>query len=187
LPNADIYFHSGIVQYRLGDYRASQRSFSDCLKANCDRFDAERYVSIVQTAIEQEKTLFKVNAIYSYVLSGVCLLILSFLWIQYFNGQTRTIQVAVPSTASNAGDTTPKFEQQQEYTVDKSLLTVMTPILLGLLVVAALLPNLNKLKLPGGFEAEISGPKADESNISVGPRGEVGFGSSLPLLSPEPR
>jgi len=54
----------------------------------------------------------------------------------------------------------------------------MTPLLLGLLVVGLLLPNLNKLKLPGGFEAEIRELKTKE-NISSGPKGDIGFGSSL--------
>ena len=63
------------------------------------------------------------------------------------------------------------------------MLTFMIPLLLGLLVVAVLLPSLNKLKLPGGFEAEISEKK---EAISSGPKGDIGFGSSLPIISPGP-
>jgi hypothetical protein len=62
----------------------------------------------------------------------------------------------------------------------------MTPILLGMLTVAALLPNLSKLKLPG-FEAEISDPKPPDPNISSGPRGDIKFGSSLTSVDIDPR
>lgn len=74
---------------------------------------------------------------------------------------------------------------KQELVVDKSMLTVMTPLLLGLLVVGLVLPNLTKLKLFGGFEAEIAEIKTKE--ISSGPKGEMGLGSSLPTISPGPR
>jgi hypothetical protein len=49
-----------------------------------------------------------------------------------------------------------------------------------------LLPNLSKLKLPG-FEAEIVEPKTAPPDISTGQRGDIGFGSSLPIIDPEPR
>jgi hypothetical protein len=54
------------------------------------------------------------------------------------------------------------------------------------MAIGALLPNLSKLKLPG-FEAEVSEPKPSEPNISTGPRGDIGFGTSLPIVDPEPR
>ncbi|MDX6528514.1 MAG: hypothetical protein QOH41_804 [Blastocatellia bacterium] len=186
LPNADIFFHAGIVQYKLEDYRSSQRNFADCLNANRDRFEAERYGSMVQALIDQEKRLFRVSKRYGYVLSGICILMLLGLWISYYRGSTRTILVAPPAAANGGLEATRKREPQDEFTVDKNLLTVLTPILLGLLVVAALLPNLSKLKLPG-VEAETNEPKPEESNISRGPQGEIGFGSSLPVISPEPR
>ena len=66
------------------------------------------------------------------------------------------------------------------------LFNVMTPILLGLMAIGALLPNLTKLKLPG-FEAEVSEPKPTEPNISTGPRGDIGFGTSVPIINPDPR
>ena len=74
---------------------------------------------------------------------------------------------------------------KEELAVDKPTLTVITPILLGLMVIGLLLPNLNKIKLPGGIEADISEPKTRD--ISSGPKGEIGFGSSLPNISPGPR
>jgi|GEM_PF-2896233 len=181
-PHADILFHSGIVQYRLEELATSQKSFNECLKLNRDRFDAERSGRIVQAAIAQQRRLFVVNKLFSYVLAIVCIVMLSALWLSYFQGYKRTIIETLP--AANGQASAPVA--REEFAVDRSLLNVMTPLLLGLLAVAALLPNLSKLKLPG-FEAEIVEPKQSEPDISSGPRGEIGFGSSLPIIDPEPR
>ena len=182
-PHADILFHSGIVQYRLEDFSTSQKNFSDCVKLNRDRYDADRNSRIVQAAIKQQRRLFKVNKSYSVILTIVCILFLAILWFSYFRGYKRTIMVNPPPAANNPAPTpVPK----EEFMVDQPLLNVMTPILLGLLTIAALLPNLSKLKLPG-FEAEITEPKPTDPNISAGPRGDIGFGTSLPIIDPEPR
>lgn len=179
-PNADIFFHAGIVQYRLEDYPLSQKSFADCLKLNHDRYDADRFGRIVQAALDQQRQLLKVNVKFGYVLVAICAALLATLWTFYFLGYTRT--KIVPSATGPVTTV--------EFLVDPALLNVMTPILLGLLVVAALLPNLTKLKLPG-FEAEVSAkenePKPMEPSISSGPRGDIGFGSSLPIIEPESR
>jgi hypothetical protein len=74
---------------------------------------------------------------------------------------------------------------KEDLVVDKTMLTVLSPILLGLMVIGLLLPNLNKIKLPGGIEAEIIETRTKE--ISSGPKAEIGFGSSLPSISPGPR
>jgi tetratricopeptide (TPR) repeat protein len=182
--DADIFFHEGIAHYRLENYGSSQKSLAECLKLNKERFEAERYSRIVQGVINQQRQLFNVNKFFGYLIAGACLVLLTVLWLQYFRGDQRTIIVTTPPAA--AGDTS-KSEPTTEFSVTPTLLTTMTPILLGLLVVAALLPNLNTLKLPGGFEAVIHEPKAPDANISTGPRGEIGFGSSLPIIDPEPR
>jgi tetratricopeptide (TPR) repeat protein len=182
--HADVLFHSGIVHYKLDDFATSQRSFSECLKLNKERFDAERNSSIVQAAIAQQKSLFTVNKLFSYGLAVICVVMLAALWISYFMGWKRTIIIDPPTAAS--GSTVGAPVAQEQFIVDQPLLNLMTPILLGLLTIAALLPNLSKLKLPG-FEAEIVEPKPTEPNISMGPRGDVVFGTSLPIIDPEPR
>jgi len=53
------------------------------------------------------------------------------------------------------------------------MLTTLTPILVGLMVVGLLLPFLIRLKLPGGVEADLS---ASIRQISSGPTGEETFG-----------
>ena len=103
------------------------------------------------------------------------------------NAATSVSDEAADSSAADATDGS-EAKTTQQFLVDQSMLTVMTPLLLGLLVVGLLLPNLNKLKLPGGFEAEIGELKPQETKepVSSGPKGDIGFGSSLPVLSPGP-
>ena len=176
VPNADIAFHAGIVQHRLEDYSLSQKSFAECLKLNRNRFDAERCGRVVQEAVRQQKRAFTLSQWFGVSLAIVCFVMLGWLWISYFSGHQRT-----RIEPSDAGPVT-----KVEYTVSETLFNVMTPILLGLMAIGALLPNLSKLKLPG-FEAEVSEPKPSEPNISTGPRGDIGFGTSLPIVDPEPR
>lgn len=186
-PNADICFHAGVVQYRLEDYPLSQKNFSQCVKLDRDRFDAERYSRIVQTAIDQQKRVFNLNQWFGFGLAIFCAAMLLTLWILYFTGHQRAILYTPPTNANApAAAPAPTPTTKYEFTVDQSVLNVMTPLLLGLLTVGILLPNLTKLKLPG-FEAEISEPKSPEPAISSGPRGDIKFGSSLPIVNPEPR
>ncbi|HBB88148.1 MAG TPA: hypothetical protein DC047_11075 [Blastocatellia bacterium] len=105
-----------------------------------------------------------------------------------------TVNDSVTADTAETEDSTEPDENTKSNTkttrkllVDESMLTVMTPLLLGLVVVGLLLPNLNKLKLPG-FEAEIGKlqPQETKEPVSSGPKGDIGFGSSLPVLSPGP-
>ncbi len=258
-PNADISFHSGIVHYRLENYKTAYKDFQECLKLNRDRFDAQRYSQAVQALIQQERRVSKINIWGGVGMASFCGLLLLILWTGYFLGWKRSVPSvpaashtgqpqtddkespdtsadgstrpttaaavgnspkssnspeAVPAantseTADNgepdndsatsdsgeAGDSSELDETNksdvkttQQFVVDQSMLTVMTPLLLGLVVVGLLLPNLNKLKLPGGFEAEIGElkPKETKEPVSSGPKGDIGFGSSLPVLSPGP-
>ena len=186
-PNADIYFHAGIVQQRLDDFPASQKNFNDCVKLDRNRFDAERYSRIVQTAIDQQRKTFTINQWFGVGLAAFCAAMLLILWTLYFTGAQRAI-IPPPAPNANVAATAPAAtpSPQSEYTVNTSLLNVMTPLLLGLLTVGILLPNLTKLKLPG-FEAEVSEPKSPEPAISSGPRGDVKFGSSMPIVDSDPR
>ncbi len=269
-PSADVFFHAGIAHFKLDDYKASRQSFDDCLKADRNRFEAERHGKLVQAKIEQERKVLRVNTFGIGVLAVLSVTMLLFLWIAYASGFKRTIpnveaesaetrvknavtsaeaaklaegnadssarvkeatalEASIAAGAAKAarpaqkaalskvaetkaadaqkaaqaakGAETLKNEAvaraieavraaasapkpQQEVIVDRQMLTVYTPMLLGLFVIALLLPNLSKLKLFGGIEAEISEVKTE---ISSGPKGDIGFGSSLPIISPGPR
>ncbi len=190
-PNADIFFHAGIVQYKLEDYPTSQESFLECLRQDQNRFDAERNSRILQATLDQRKRLVTMNEKFGILLAIICIGMLLALWIPYFLGHQRTINIlSSPTTStsanSNAAATVSTPAPTPQFTVDADFLKLMTPILLGLLAIAALLPNLSKLKMPG-FEAEVREPTTSEPNISTGPRGDIGFGSSLPIINPEPR
>jgi tetratricopeptide (TPR) repeat protein len=269
-PCADVFFHAGIAHFKLDDFRASRQNFDECLKADRNRFDAERYGKVVQAKIEQERKALRVSILGSGLLAGLSVAMLLFLWIAYASGFKRTVPIVEKESAEskvkdalktaeeaklaelNANNTAKVKESavreasnaaataraarpaqkatldkvaetkavealkatqvatdaekakneaiarvdasvkaaasppkpQEEVVVDRQMLTVYTPMLLGLFVIALLLPNLSKLKLFGGIEAEISEVKAE---ISSGPKGDVGFGSSLPIISPGPR
>src|SRR5262249_30026023 len=265
-----VFFHAGIAHFKLDDYKASRQSFDDCIKADRNRFEAERYGKLVQAKIEQEKKVLKANALGSRLLGLLSIAMLLILWISYAAGFKRTVpnveaesaetkvknavklaeaarqaetnaesstkvkeaaeleandtaarakaaapaqQAALSTVAKTKAADAQKAAQaardaetakneavaraeaavkaaaspQEESLVDRSMLTVYTPMLLGLLVIALLLPNLSKLKLFGGIEAEISEVKTEKTEISSGPKGDVGFGSSLPIISPGPR
>jgi tetratricopeptide (TPR) repeat protein len=184
--NADICFHAGIVQYKLEDYSISERNFVECVRLNQERFDAERYGRIVQMALEQQRRVFTLSQRSGIGLTIFCAVMLFTLWILYFIGHQRTVPLELPAnTNSTATATATPQPMKAEATVDRALLNLMTPILLGLGTVGLLLPNLTKLKLPG-FEAEVSEPKPSDPAISSGPRGDIKFGSPLLIVDPEP-
>lgn len=261
-PNADVYFHAGVVHFKLDEYSLARRSFAHCLRENRDRFDAQRYGKIVEGIITQQRRISKGNTWGGWSLSIFCVIALIILWTVHFRGsriqvpnteaaainanqnsntgqnatpaqnansaQTGTAPGFIPANISNAARSaarrittsragvtpqngnvtagagsavdsnaksavaTPESRQaetpgrlKEELLVDKSTLTVLTPILLGLMVVGLLLPNLNKIKLFGGIEAELGEVKTKET-ISSGPKGDIGFESSLPTVSPGP-
>lgn len=62
--------------------------------------------------------------------------------------------------------------------VSDTVFTVVVPLLLGLLLVAVLLPWLTKFKV-SGFEAELSEPEP-RSSLASGPKGQIGFHSPPP-------
>ena len=62
------------------------------------------------------------------------------------------------------------------------LLTTVTPLLIGLFTIAALLPSLIRLRLPG-FEADL---EAGAGSISSGPTGDVTFGPGRLTVSAGP-
>jgi hypothetical protein len=71
------------------------------------------------------------------------------------------------------------------YVFDKgstTMLTVITPVLVGLFTIATLLPSLVRLKLPG-FEANL---EAGVAAISSGPTGDVTLSSGRLTLTTGP-
>ena len=244
-PSAEVFFHAGIAHFKLDDYKASRQSFDDCVKADRNRFEAERHGKVVQAKIDHEKKVLRVNTLGSGLLAFLSVAGLLFLWTAYASGLKRSVPNVEPESAEaklkNAiklaeavrlagtnAETSTKVKEaaerdatnaitkakaaapaqqaalntvaetkaaeaqkaaqaakdsetakneavaradaavkaaaspQEEVVVDKTMLTVYTPMLLGLFVIALLLPNLTKLKLFGGIEAEISEVKTED-------------------------
>lgn len=151
----DSHFHAGIVQYKLGAYRKAYEKFRSYPEEGENYSEAIRNVKRIKELLRDERRLQRGGIYGGIVIGGVSTILVSILWYAYF------------------------FTDK----VTETMLTVMSPILLGLVVVAFLLPALIRLKLPG-LEAELSQP---QESVSSGPKGEVGFGSSQPTISSGPR
>jgi tetratricopeptide (TPR) repeat protein len=144
------YFHSGIVRFKLEDYRNALNNFRRCLREDEYNVEAEVNARRVRSLIRREKARDRASSFASIFLAMVFLAQLTALWILFF-------------TTGKITDT---------------MLTVLVPILLGLMVVAVLLPWLSRLKMTG-LEAELSEPTPKES-LPSGPKGDIGFGSASP-------
>lgn len=153
---ADPYFYKGVVRFKLEDYYRAWKNFHDCLDKNEDHYEAERNARLVRSLIVKEKGIQLGSIIGAFLLGVVSVGQLVVIWVLYLSNNR----------------------------VSEKMVIIMIPILLGLFVVAFLLPGLVRLKLPG-LEAELSQPKQKES-ISSGPKGEIGAGSS-PAVSSGPR
>ena len=148
--DAAPYFHSGVIQYKLEDYRNALKDFQQCRRFKTHLFESEINIKRIKYKLRQEKAHLRAGSFASTVLALVVIIQLTALW--YFRLWTNSIS-----------DTT---------------LTVLVPILLGLLVVALLLPWLTRLKITG-IEAELSTPQPKEA-LATGPKGAIGFNKISP-------
>ncbi|HYL98947.1 MAG TPA: tetratricopeptide repeat protein, partial [Blastocatellia bacterium] len=154
---AEPHFCRGIVEFKAENYAQAYRAFEECLSLDPGRFDARRNLDIVKAKRQAEGEKSLVTRWSPLFMWGLCIVAAIMVSLCAFFGWPNA-------------------------KVDKSTFTVAVPLLLGLAVVSLLLPYLSKLKLPGGFEANIVEHKKEEM-ISYGPKGDVGFGSSLPAVS----
>lgn len=144
------YFHGGIVRFKLEDYRNALNNFRRCLREDEHHLEAELNARRVRSLIRREKARSRGSIFSSIFLVIIFLTQLIALWILRFRTEKIT----------------------------DTMLTVLVPILLGLMVVAVLLPWLSRFKM-AGLEAELSEPTPKES-LSSGPKGEIGFSSASP-------
>jgi tetratricopeptide (TPR) repeat protein len=143
------FLHSGIVRYKLDDYKTARADFRRCLKKDPDQLLAELHRRTAQKMIDREQKISLAATYGGIGLAVFALGLVSTLWYAYF-ASTR---------------------------VSDSVLLAMTPLLLGIAVLSLLLPGLIRVKLPG-LEADLNQPKPQES-VAAGPKGEVGFQSPL--------
>ena len=141
-----VYFHAGVVRAKLEDHRKAMNNFRACLDRDPTHFDADQNLRRVKSALWRERVQTRGGLSVGTLLGSACLIILAAMWYLYFRSDKIT----------------------------GTMVTTLSPILLGLVFVAFLLPWLSRLKLPG-MEAELSKPA---EKVSTGPTGSVGFGSS---------
>jgi tetratricopeptide (TPR) repeat protein len=145
------YFHGGIVRFKLEDYRNALNNFRRCLREDEHYLEAELNLRRVRSLLRKEKARSRASLFASSFLAIIFLTQLIALWILRFRTEKIT----------------------------DMMLTVLVPILLGLMVVAVLLPWLSRLKMTG-LEAELTEPAPKES-LSSGPKGEkIGFSAASP-------
>jgi tetratricopeptide (TPR) repeat protein len=144
---AEPYFHEGIALAKLKDYSGADISLSYCLALKEDHYDAQRNLRIVKTKIREQRVLNAGSGLGAAIVGSAAVIQLVVVWIMYLKGK-----------------------------ISETMLTAMIPFLLGLIVLSLLLRTLVKLKLPGGFEAEVSQTQQTES-LSAGPQGS-GFSLS---------
>jgi tetratricopeptide (TPR) repeat protein len=133
---ADAFFYQGLVRHRMGDGSGAIRSLQRCLALRPDHADAERDLQKLKAARIDEQIRSKGSIIGGVVIGTIMIIQLVVIWVLFFRRQ-----------------------------LVENTVVVMTPILLGLLVIAFVLPYLIKLKFPG-FEAELSRPTQKISGSS---------------------
>jgi tetratricopeptide (TPR) repeat protein len=148
--HAAPYFHSGVVRYKLEDYRNALKDFQQCKKFKTHLFESELNIKRIKYKLRQETAHVRANRFASTLLALVVIIQLIAIW--YFRIWTNSIS--------------------------ETMVTVLVPILLGLLVVALLLPWLTRLKVTG-IEAELSTPQPKET-LATGPKGDMGFSKISP-------
>jgi tetratricopeptide (TPR) repeat protein len=144
------YFYSGVVRFRLGDSRGALKDFGRCGDGAEYSLRAELNAKRVRARLREERVQARVSRWGSAFLALVLVVQLGGLW-------------ALRIWTDKVAETT---------------LTLLVPVLLGLLVVALVLPWLTRLKMTG-IEAELSEAKPRES-LATGPKGDVGFGKVAP-------
>lgn len=147
------YFSAGIVHYKLEEYQRARRSFTKCLEKDPNHFEAELNLRRVNALLRREFVRNRVVQVAGGALAIICFALLFVLWFLYFKTQR----------------------------VTQTMVNTLSPILLGLVFVALLLPWLTRLKLPG-VEADLSQPK---EKVSAGPTGAVVFGTSSLSSGPQ--
>jgi tetratricopeptide (TPR) repeat protein len=149
---SEPHLHAGIVNFKRKDFTRALRNFQLCLTKKPYQIEAELNAKRVQSLIIKEKKQSRVSNIASLFLAIIFLTQLIALWILRFR-------------AGGITDT---------------VLIVLLPILLGLMVVAILLPGLTRFKITG-LEIELCEPVPKESIVS-GPKGEVDFNGAGSLF-----
>ena len=132
----EAYFFIGIIQFQLKNFYAARESFKDYkAAAGSDGdyyFEAERNAKLAWIKFINQFIPQGAADKIGCLLGFIFLVFLIVLWILYF--------------------------WRKQGTMNETTMMLMTTLFLGVIIVAFLLPALSRLKLPGGFEAELTKP-----------------------------
>jgi len=162
------YFYSGIIQYKLKEYEGAIEDFKISKDIYSKRngvyfenelyFEVKRYSSYVESLIRSKGDRWTLKNSLKWFWGTVLIPpFFLFFWRLYFGDGSIILAHWMP---------------------------VITSYIIASLV-GPFLPLLRRIKLPMGIEAEIkpTGLIPPEIPISLGPTGEVGFGSLLPTVT----
>ena len=206
---ADAHLQRGFIRYKRGDYKDAVKSFEACLGTNPDNLEAQRFRDRIESFIKESGRNDPRKSIAGHCLSVISLALLAALWVGYFwpvaqkapapppvPAPVVVTSPASPKAASEIADAIVKAGSVATNTVPAAtdtgapparvsgpVITILTPLLLGAIIIGLLLPRLTKLELTG-FKAELAQPKEDpklnppKMAISDGPTGSLsGLGS----------
>jgi tetratricopeptide (TPR) repeat protein len=149
------HFYAGLVRGKLQDYAKALQSFRRCLQEDPTWYEAELNAQQVQ-ALLREDAMRSGSIWVGNGIAALCLVQLAVVWVL----------LVVRGQTAEAG------------------LLALIPTLVGLAIMASLLPWLIRLKLPG-FEAELSQPQA-KGVVTPEAKGEIGFRSPPLTISSGP-
>ncbi len=176
--NAEVFFCQGVVEAKRHNYRSAKKAFTQAAKLDAEsaardsrasdaivaqavdprrvlrQAETENYVNKVKDLAKMENVSSVNTRWATVIILTVVLVQLVALWVLHELGR-----------------------------VKDPLLSLMLPILFGLVVIAFLLPYLTKLKMPG-LEADLQPPLVSRS---VGPTGEIGFSGQSPSMGADSR
>ena len=141
--DASCYFYSGIIRFKLEDYKNSLNFFSKCLKQDAKYLEAELNSKRIKEIMQKEKALVRSSKFSSFFLTFIFLVQLVFVWFLYLHTEKMT----------------------------SAIISILVPILSGLLIISVLLPWLSRFKM-SGIEADLTDTKPKES-LASGPKGEM--------------
>lgn len=133
---AEPYFYTGIVRYKLGDYAGALKDFRRCTSRNERHLEADLNARRIEALLRSDLRS-RVGRRESYGLAGIFLLQILLIWIVFLNSTK----------------------------ISQGTMIAIVPLLLGLMLVSILLPWLSRLKLQG-LEAVLSEPKPKETLAS---------------------
>ncbi|CCH21350.1 tetratricopeptide repeat protein [Micromonospora lupini] len=151
--SAEPYFVAGVAEYKLGEGEATiylrpwRRLRAKGHLRMCLRLDNSQFEARrVLRALDRSTRLSRPAAFGSATLTTLAVALLCTLWVAFLTGNSR---------------------------VDGAMVSILTPLMIGLVALGVLLPLINRLRLPGGVEAYLT---ASLSQVSSGPTGDPSSG-----------